>query len=50
MSVKTGKRLKMVLVGCGNIGRMQAKTISELEDFQLAAVCDVLLENLEKVK
>jgi predicted dehydrogenase/sugar phosphate isomerase/epimerase len=46
--MSTHPRLKAVLVGCGGMGRGQAKTISQLPEFELAGVCDIVAENLQK--
>lgn len=50
MSANKSNPLKTVLVGCGNMGRNQAKIIAGLDEFKLAAVCDVMPDNLTKTK
>lgn len=42
-------KFKAVLVGCGNMGRNQAKILSGHPDYDLTAVCDVVEENVRKV-
>ena len=41
--------LKAVLAGCGGMGGHQAKILSDLDEFELVAVCDVFEPNLNKV-
>lgn len=38
-------KLKAVLIGCGSMGRNQARILAEHEAFKLGAVCDVFPDN-----
>ncbi len=38
-------KLKAVLVGCGGMGKNQAKILAEHPDFELTGVCDIVKEN-----
>jgi predicted dehydrogenase len=40
--------LKAVLVGCGGMGRGQAKIVAATEGYHLSAVCDVFEDNAKK--
>jgi predicted dehydrogenase len=42
------KKIKIGLVGCGGMGKGQAKTIASLPDFALTAVCDISRANAEE--
>jgi len=42
-------KLRCLLVGCGGMGANQARIVSGLEEYELAAVCDVDERNAEKV-
>lgn len=48
MAAKKTQKLKAVLVGCGGMGSGQAKILKELEEFELAAVCDIDQARAEK--
>jgi len=48
MSDRATDKLRAVLVGCGGMGRHQAKLLAGSEDFELAGVCDVDREAAEK--
>ncbi|MBI5725349.1 MAG: Gfo/Idh/MocA family oxidoreductase [Planctomycetes bacterium] len=50
MSAVKNNPFKTVLVGCGGMGRNQAKIIAGLDEFSLTAVCDVLPDNLAKMR
>jgi predicted dehydrogenase len=41
--------LKAVLVGCGGMGRNQAKILHRLEGFELVGVCDISIDNARAV-
>ena len=42
-------RLSAVLVGCGGMGKNQAKILAQHPDFRLLAVCDVAAAAAEAV-
>ncbi len=41
--------LKTILVGCGGMGRNQARILNEREEFDLVAVCDLMHERAQAV-
>ena len=41
--------LKAILVGCGGMGNTQARLLNQSEEFELAAVCDLVEENVGRV-
>jgi UDP-N-acetyl-2-amino-2-deoxyglucuronate dehydrogenase len=49
MATQDHPPLKAVLVGCGNMGSGQARTLSRMEEFDLVGVCDAVPENAAKV-
>ncbi len=48
MSAEATDTLRAVLVGCGGMGRNQAKILAGMDEFELVGVCDVLAENAER--
>lgn len=49
MTDKRSKPLRAVLVGCGGMGGNQARNLSELDEFELVAVCDNDAEQAQRV-
>lgn len=49
MTDKRNKPLRAVLVGCGGMGRHQARNLSELDEFELVGVCDNDAEQAKNV-
>lgn len=48
MSATGDGPLKAVLVGCGGMGRNQARILNEMPEFELTAVCDINPDNLQQ--
>jgi len=43
------QKMRLAVIGCGNIGKVHAKTISKLDDAQLVAVSDLRPESATQV-